>query len=39
VVAAGAVVIRDVPANSLVAGVPARLVRKLDPHGELPPSA
>lgn len=30
VVAAGSVVIRDVPPNSLVAGVPARVVRALD---------
>ena len=47
VVAAGAVVTRDVEANSLVAGVPARVVRSLpdglnsteypDLNGELPP--
>ena len=29
VVAAGSVVIRDVPANTLVAGNPARVIRKL----------
>lgn len=37
VVAAGAVVTSDVPANSVVAGVPARVVRRLD--AVLPPSA
>jgi acetyltransferase-like isoleucine patch superfamily enzyme len=31
VVAAGAVVCEDVPADALVAGVPARLRRTLDP--------
>ena len=30
VVAAGAVVIRSVPPNSLIAGVPAKVVRKLE---------
>ena len=34
VVAAGAVVLGDVPANAMVAGVPARVVRRLDrPNG------
>jgi len=30
-IAPGAVVIRDVPANTLVAGVPAKVVRELTP--------
>src|SRR5207244_8753404 len=33
VVAAGSVVTRDVPAQALVAGVPARVVRELPPEG------
>jgi acetyltransferase-like isoleucine patch superfamily enzyme len=32
-VAAGAVVTKSVPPNSLVAGVPARVIRSLDEHG------
>ena len=35
VVAAGSVVIRDVPANTLVAGNPARVIRKLGPADKL----
>ncbi len=37
VVAAGALVTRDVPAHSVVAGVPAKVVRELDPHQSEPP--
>ncbi|MBO6556987.1 MAG: acyltransferase [Pseudomonadales bacterium] len=35
VVAAGAIVTEDVPDHSLVAGIPARVVRKLDESSEL----
>jgi tetrahydrodipicolinate N-acetyltransferase len=37
VVAAGAVVITDVPAHTVVAGVPARVVKTIS--GEDPPSS
>jgi acetyltransferase-like isoleucine patch superfamily enzyme len=39
VVAAGAVVTRDAPANSLMAGVPARFVRALEVTESPPPSS
>lgn len=35
VVAAGAVVVRDVPPNSLVAGVPAKVVRQIDEQDKI----
>lgn len=35
VVAAGAVVTKDVPANSIAAGVPARVIKRIEtPRGE-----
>ena len=39
VVAAGAVVNSDVPANAVVAGVPARVIRRLDHPNEVHASA
>lgn len=35
IVAAGAVVVKDVPANSIVAGVPAKVVRKIDENDRI----
>jgi acetyltransferase-like isoleucine patch superfamily enzyme len=39
VVAARAVVTKDVPPNSLVGGMPARVLRSLDPVSESPREA
>jgi len=40
IVAAGSVVTRSVPSHSLVAGIPARVIRQLSEEGEdMPPSA
>lgn len=35
VIAAGAVVAKDVPANSLVAGVPAKVIRSIDENDRI----